>query len=311
MNIIRYSVHLKDKWNDFIKFSKNGTFILDRNYMDYHSDRFVDHSLVFYEGKDKLIAVMPTSQHGNEIISHGGLTYGGIISNRKMTVQKMLDVFSSLKVYMNENEISKLIYKRVPSIYYTYPSDEDLYALFINDAKLIRRDISTTIDLHNRISFSKGKKWGISKAKQSNVKVQEFDDFKLFFECENKILTQKYSTKSTHTYEEMKLLASRFPDNIKMFGGFLNNEFLTGTIVFITETTIHTQYIVTTDLGRKMMAFDLVVDHIINNSSQNIKYFDFGISSEQKGRYINPGLVQHKEMFGGRTIVHDFYELTM
>jgi hypothetical protein len=71
------------------KLSKNGTFMLDRNYMDYHSDRFIDHSLIFYDEKDKLIAGMPASLHENEIISHGGITYGGIISDKKMTVQKM------------------------------------------------------------------------------------------------------------------------------------------------------------------------------------------------------------------------------
>jgi hypothetical protein len=118
---------------------------------------------MFYE-EDKLIAVMPASLHANELRSHGGLTYGGIISDRKMTAQKMLDVFCSLKMHMQQNNIAKLIYKRIPSIYYSYPSDEDLYALFINDAKLIRRDISTTIDIYNKIPFSKGKKWGISKA---------------------------------------------------------------------------------------------------------------------------------------------------
>ena len=77
-------------WNSFIKSSKNGTFMLDRNYMDYHSDRFVDNSLMFYDEDGSLTAVMPASLHENELRSHGGLTYGGIISGRKMTVQKML-----------------------------------------------------------------------------------------------------------------------------------------------------------------------------------------------------------------------------
>jgi len=309
MNIIRYSADFKNLWNDFIKNSKNGTFMLDRNYMDYHSDRFMDHSLMFFDESDKLIAVMPASLHGDELRSHGGLTYGGIISDKKMTTQKMLDIFSLLKIYMKNSDISKLVYKRVPGIYYTYPSDEDLYALFINDAKLVRRDVSTTIDFSNRIPFAKGKKWGISKAKQSNVIIKEFSNFELFFEHANNELLRKYSKQATHTSDEMQLLSNKFPDNIKMFGGFLNDEFLAGTIIFITETVVHTQYIVTTECGREVMAFDLVIDHIINNCAKNIKYFDFGISNEQEGRYLNTGLVRQKEMFGGRAIAHDFYEV--
>jgi hypothetical protein len=309
MNITRYSVNFSNLWNSFIKNSKNGTFMLDRNYMDYHSDRFIDNSLMFFDEKDKLVAVMPASLHGNEIRSHGGLTYGGIISDRKMTVQKMLDVFSSLKSYMKENMLSKLIYKRVPSIYYTYPSDEDLYALFINNAKLIRRDISTTIDLYSPIQFSEMRQRNIKKAKHHSINIKMFGDFELFFKHANNELLRKYSRRAIHTSIEMQSLSDKFPYNIKMFGGFLNDEFLAGTIVFITETTVHTQYIVTTELGREVMAFDLVIDYIINNYSKNIKYFDFGISNEQEGRYLNTGLIRQKEMFGGRAIAYDWYEI--
>jgi hypothetical protein len=264
---------------------------------------------MFYED-DRLLAVMPASLQDNELKSHGGLTYGGIISDRKMTAQTMLDIFSSLKEHAERCRISRLIYKRVPSIYYSYPSDEDLYALFMNNARLIRRDISTTIDMANRISFSKGRKCGVSKAKQAEIKTKEFEDFELFFECENKILNQKYSAKSTHTYEEMELLASRFPDNIKMVGGFLGEEFLAGVIIYRTETVVHLQYIVTTERGRELGALDLVIYNLIEYyANGKIRYFDFGISTEKNGRRLNQGLIRQKEMFGGCAIAHDFYEI--
>lgn len=308
MNIIRYSPDFKNLWNDFINSSKNGTFMLNRNYMDYHSDRFIDHSLMFYN-KEKLIALMPSSLKNEVLQSHGGLTYGGIISDQHMTAHTMLEIFSILRDYMQKKAISKLIYKRIPSIYYTYPSDEDLYALFVNGAKLVRRDISTTIDLCNPIQFSEMRRRNIKKAKQSNISIKEFDNFELFFEHVNNELLRKYSKLAAHTTTEMLRLSSKFPDDIKMFGGFLDNEFLAGTIIFITKTTVHTQYIVTTEYGRNLMAFDLVIDHIINKYSKNKKYLDFGISTEQEGRYLNAGLIRQKEMFGGRAIVYDFYEL--
>ena len=94
LNTILYNQELKNEWDKFVDNSKNGTFMLKRDYMDYHSDRFQDFSLMFYED-NKLIAVMPASVHGDEVRSHGGLTYGGIISNRKMTSPKMLEVFDS------------------------------------------------------------------------------------------------------------------------------------------------------------------------------------------------------------------------
>ena len=104
----RYSPLQKTVWDDFIENSKNGTFMLKRDYMDYHADRFKDFSLMFYED-DKLIAVMPASVHGDEIRSHGGLTYGGIVSNKKMTAQKMLDVLDSLTAFLKEQKIKHLL----------------------------------------------------------------------------------------------------------------------------------------------------------------------------------------------------------
>mgnify|MGYP006969164291 CR=1 FL=1 len=37
------------------------------------------------------------------------------------------------------------------------------------------------------------------------------------------------------------------------------------------------------------------------------KYFDFGISVEDGGRYLNNGLIAYKERLGGRAIVYDTY----
>ena len=54
-NIQRYTSDKQAEWDAFIAQSKNGTFLMQRGYMDYHSDRFVDCSLMFYL-KEKLYA---------------------------------------------------------------------------------------------------------------------------------------------------------------------------------------------------------------------------------------------------------------
>lgn len=307
MEIVQYNQDLQNVWDAFIDESKNGTFMLKRGYVEYHSDRFTDFSLMFYD-EGKLVAVMPASLHGDEVRSHGGLTYGGIISDRKMTTKKMLSVLDSLLLYLKENNIKKLIYKRVPSFYHTYPADEDVYALFKNKAKLVRRDISTAVYLPDRIKLSKGKKWGISRAKQAGVVVKKFDDFNLFIEKENEVL-KRHNAQAVHTGGELKLLAKRFPDNIALYGAFLNDEFLAGTLVYVTPTVAHTQYITTTEKGRETFAFDFLGNELISNVYADKIWFDFGISTEDGGMMLNEGLCQQKETFGGRGFVYDFYEL--
>ena len=44
VTIVRYSQISKNLWDQFVDESKNGTFMLKRDYIEYHSDRFEDYS---------------------------------------------------------------------------------------------------------------------------------------------------------------------------------------------------------------------------------------------------------------------------
>ena len=76
--IVRYTPGHIAEWNQFVEASKNGTFLFDRRYMDYHADRFNDFSLMFYLGS-RLLAVLPAHVVGDTLCSHNGLTYGGLL----------------------------------------------------------------------------------------------------------------------------------------------------------------------------------------------------------------------------------------
>jgi len=295
-------------WDAFVDASKNGTFMLKRGYMDYHSDRFEDCSLLFYDD-NRLVALLPASIHGEEMRSHGGLTYGGIIVDKKMTIQLMLSVFEALKEFLAQNNISRLIYKRIPNIYYVYPSDEDLYALFRSGAKLIRRDISSTIFFPDRIRFSERRRRGVKNAIKNGVVVRETNDYAQYISVLADILKKYHNTKPVHTVDEIKLIANRFPENVRLFSAYKNDVMLAGVIGYITPKVVHAQYIANSDEGRLCGALDAVVDYMINIFSDTKLYFDFGISTEKDGQYLNEGLIQQKQEFGGRAVAYDFYEL--
>lgn len=303
----RYNITYASIWDEFVDASKNGTFMIKRGYMDYHADRFVDHSLLFYVD-DKLMALLPASQHETELCSHGGLTYGGMVITEKMTMQIMLELFEGLRNYMYEQRITKLIYKRVPSIYYTYPSDEDLYALFRVNAKLIQRDISTTIYQPAKLRFTERRRRGLKQAMKKGVVVRESIDYESYIEILSNALL-RHNVKPAHTATEIRLLASRFPDNIKLFAAYLDEKMLAGVLVYLTPRVAHTQYIANSDEGRSCGALDAVMDFLINENCVNQVYFDFGISTEDKGRFLNEGLITQKQEFGGRAIIYDKYEI--
>lgn len=309
MKIIKYSVELKDLWNEFVKNSKNSHFFFQRDYMEYHSDRFNDFSLMIFDETDKLIAILPANIKENILYSHQGLTFGGFLVDDKMKTETMLEIFESLKQFLKEQNIQKIVYKCIPYIYHINPSEEDRYALFRNDAQLIRRDVTTTIDLENKIKYQEQRKRSIKKAIKNDLLFQESKDFKSYWNILEETLNVQHDAKPVHNLEEIEMLASLFPDNIKLFIASKDDKVLGGTLVFENEIIVHTQYLANSIEGRNVGALDFVIDNLINEVYQDKKYFDFGISNEDAGRYLNTGLIAQKEGFGARAVVHDFYEL--
>lgn len=309
ISIKRYTADDKLAWNQFVKGSKNGTFMLLREYIDYHSDRFVDYSLLFYKDS-QLIALLPSSIHGVELRSHGGLTYGGMILGYDMKQQTMNDCFEALIQYLKENNIEQLVYKTIPYVYHRYPSQEDQYCLWKNHAKLIRRDVSTTIDLKEcKIKLPKGRKAQISRAKREGILVELSTDFATFIALENQVLGKYHQTKAVHTPEELALLYHYFPENIRLYSAIYNNEMVAGVLLFVYENLIHTQYMASSDFARNNGGLDLIIATIIEEYKGTKQYLDFGISTEDNSKYLNNGLISQKESFGGRSVMYDFYEL--
>ncbi len=308
MEIRRYRREDKELWNSFVSKARNATFLFDRNYMDYHADRFDDNSFMFYY-KGKLKAVLPANVAGDTLYSHQGLTYGGLLLDKKATVEDVLECFDSLNSWLRENGISKVVYKALPWIYQQYPSEEDLYALTWKcKAQLISRNIASTIVIDNKLKFAESRKSGIRKALSLNIEVGESNDVDGFWHVLEDNLGNRYNAKPVHTASEMKLLMSRFPNNIRLYVAKMNGEIVGGTLIYVTPQVVHTQYISASVEGKKHGALDLLFDYIINKVYANCRYFDFGKSTEQGGAYLNEPLIFQKEGFGGRGVCYDWYQ---
>lgn len=63
--------------------------------------------------------------------------------------------------------------------------------------------------------------------------------------------------------------------------------------------------------GKKMYASDFLWNFLIWDRYRDKKYFDFGISTEENGLYLNKDLIKYKEEFNARAITHDFYEMNI
>jgi hypothetical protein len=296
-------------WNAFISQAKNATFLFHRDFMDYHKDRFEDYSLIVLDG-EKWIAVLPANVVGNELFSHQGLTYGSLVYNEKVKLASVIEIFKAVLSFLNENKIQKLQLKLIPSIYHQKPAEELSYALFLAEARLIRRDTLAVIDLSKKTLIASGRKEGIRKGKKNNLQIKEADDFELFW---NDLLipnlAQKHQAKPVHDLEEITKLKALFPEKIRQFNVYENDVIIAGTTVFESTTVAHSQYISGKDDKNGLGGLDLLYHYLITEIFKNKRFFDFGTSNENQGRKLNNGLSFWKESFGSSTIVHDFYEV--
>ncbi len=310
IEIRRYSDSDKDAWNDFARRSKQGTFLFDRAYMDYHRKRFTDSSLMFFKD-NKLYAVLPANVVGDTLWSHQGLTYGGLLTNDHATTAKICALFEDLMSFLRNAGIKKMIYKPMPWIYQRLPAEEDLYALFNRcHARLCVRNVSSVIMRGNALKWRRIRQFGANKAVKEGIAVQlDNTAFEEFWPVLEDNLNRTYHAKPVHSLDEIMRLHAAFPENIQLYIARLGNKVIGGVLLYVTRQVVHTQYISATEEGKKLHAIDAIFHKILMDDFQGSEYFDFGTSNEDMGRYLNEGLIYQKEGFGGRAVCYDWYEV--
>jgi hypothetical protein len=306
ISIIRYAIEHRQIWDEIVLKSKNGNFLHQRDYMDYHAHRFDEQSVIVSK-QGKVIAVFPSNRVGDKIVSHGGLTYGGLIYGNNLHAAVVLEILAEISKFYRQINIQTILYKAIPHLFHKYPAEEDLYALHRLGARICRRDLSSAIRLDSRMKLSDSRKCTIRKSAKFGVEIREG----IFFSDFHNLLTQviaKFGSEPVHTLNELVLLNSRFPSNIRLFGAFKGEKLLAGATIYDFGHVAHTQYLASSDEGKEIGAMDFLLARLIENTFFSRQYFSFGISTEQDGLYLNEGLIFQKEGFGARGVVHDFYE---
>ena len=79
-------------------------------------------------------------------------------------------------------------------------------------------------------------------------------------------------------------------------------------MLFVTPRVVHSQYIAASEQGKQLHVLDLLFQTVIRKSLVTHPYFDFGISTEKHGTWLNEALIYQKEGFGGRGVCYDWYE---
>ena len=304
--VVPYQSSYHSLWNEFVAKAKNATFLFDRDFMEYHNDRFDDFSLMVYKD-EMLIAVLPANKNEVGVYSHQGLTYGGIVVKNGIRMPDFTAAFRAILVYLNSQAIQELMIKEIPSFYTEQFSDEMKYLAFIMKAEVIRKDVCSVIRLDRPFAVSKSVKRDINNAQRRGLEIEREGDMDVFWKnILEPNLMRKFGKKPVHSIEEIQLLKKRFPNNIFQFNVLEDQRVIAGTTLFVTNRVVHAQYISIDHEVEKTGVLDFLYSALMEEYSNDKLYFDFGISNENEGRNINQGLLFWKEKFGAQIVVQEF-----
>lgn len=321
-NMKTYSQSNEKDWDEFVAASRNGTFMQQRRFLNYHPPgRFVDCSLMVYNSHEKLIAVIPAAEklEGQKKVfsSYPGASHGGIVVDQKFGVSEAMALVPLFTKYCRSNNFDAIEIKMVPRIYHFWPSDELDFALRYFGFSIGRCELATALPIKELANASdhliESTQRNIRKAQRLGVTIEESTDFASFWDILTDNLKQKHHAHPTHTLAEILDLTNRYPQSIKLFSSFLQEEIISGVVVFLLNSRVmNCFYIANNNKYQHLRSLELLFFRLINwGMEKSYHYLDWGISTENKGLKVNQGLFKFKEKFGGRGVLRESYFLNL
>ncbi len=315
IEIKRYTQEYFDLWDDFI-FNKcrNATFLHSRKFFSYNpSNAIDDFSLLFFK-KSKLICVLPAVKQvsGNNTIlnSHMRSTYGGFVYGNIGT-EDILQIVTDTVAYAKEQGFTQILIRPSFNIFHTSPSDEQAYALWRNGFDIYSREVEIAVQLTTVENIEKryadNNTRNIKKAVKNNITFSQTEDYNRAWEILSINLDEKHGLKPVHSLQDILLLKQLLPDNIKLFGAYLDGVMIAMTLIFVkNKFGVHGQYFGIDSQYQDYRPMNLLIDGVAKWAlANNFKYFNLGTPNENKGRDINTGLLAFKESFGGTAVLRE------
>lgn len=318
-----------DEYEEFVKTSINGTIFHERRFLSYHpSDRFQDNSLLIYN-KNKLIAVFPAALINKNNIrilkSHPGTSYGGLVIKENLSYETINSILDIIENYCFENNINFIEFRHSPKIFLNNPIDQLEFALVRRNYIREAEELSTFYNLQ-LIKYLKEEDYinyyynhTNTKARQNIKKAislgvefsfiennNEVDDYYRILENNLK----KYNTKPVHSKDEIIKLLELYPDRVKIAVSKVNNTILGGFLIFnINKNGWHIFYSCLDYDKAEFKGIHFCLFSLKKYLADlSYKYLNYGISTEDSGKYVNKSLLSFKESFNGMGIIRTYWQ---
>ena len=303
-----------EEWDNFVKGSDNGTIFHTKRFLSYHlKSRFKDSSIAVFKD-DKLFSVFSATEiknGGKKIFSsHSGASYGGFVYNINLNLKDAFELVDGLLNYAREFKYDKIQITLPPIIYESKYSSYIDFALIKRDFNYLKREISSVVQLDIKegqllSTYRAEARTAVNKSIKKGVVIKECDAFDDYYEILKKNLKLRHNVNPTHTVEELKKLKKMFPDEIRLWGAFLDKKLIAGVCNFSANSKVVLAfYISHNEDYQEYRAVNLLFYEIMKKyQEEGFRFLDFGIFTVNMEP--NWGLARFKENFGARGIFRD------
>lgn len=301
-------------WDNFVLGSDNGTIFHSRKFLSYHPKaRFKDASIVVFKN-DKLFSLLPAVEIEKEkkkiFSSHSGASYGGFVYNIDLNLKDAFELVQGLINYADEFNFNKIQLTIPPIIYESKYSNYIDFALIKNGFIYLKREISSVVQLDIKegqllSTYRAEARTAVNKSIKEGVIIKECEVFDEYYEILKKNLKLRHNVTPTHTVEELKRLKKMFPDQIRLWGAFLDKKLIAGVCNFSANPKVVLAFYISHDEKyQEYRAVNLLFYEIMKKyQEEGYRFLDFGIFTVNMDP--NWGLARFKENFGARGIFRD------
>jgi len=313
MEIIKYSDKWKEKWDQFVLESNNGTIFHTQNFFDYHSARkFIFNHLLFIE-KSNIVALLPGARIGNVYESPIGASYGSLVT-KDVKFSEAMEMVSTLLEYGKKNGIKEFLLTSAPRIYEHHPNENLDFAMLWQGFSYDLHYISSAIMLNGEDDilqrFQQTVRRNIRKTiKNPEIRVEINERYDQFYPIllDNKA---RHDIKPTHSYDDLMKLKDLMPNQLKLFMLYYQDKPIAGSSLFLCNKTVALCFY-------NMLLYEFehlkpihrIMYEVVKWATENgFKYVDIGVSQDTKAD--NPmtpsmSLIDFKEKFDAKTVMRN------
>jgi lipid II:glycine glycyltransferase (peptidoglycan interpeptide bridge formation enzyme) len=310
IEVVDYTSEWKDRWDQFVLESNNGTIFHLQKFLGYHIDRTFEWSHILFLHRGEILAVLPGARMGTTLESPIGASYGSFVT-RYISFDTALALVDAFSQYCREHQFERALLTPPPFIYQSHISQNIDYALAYRGFQYDKHYISHAISLTESNSLSAFqstvRRYVRKYVREREITTEISNDLDAFYPIliKNK---ERHGMKPTHSLAELKRLQRLFPERIVLFLVHRNARPIAGSLVFVCNKRVALCFynMLLYEFERLRPIHAVMYEVVRWAAEKGFGWLDLGVSQDTHAEnQMTPAmnLIRFKEKFNARGIL--------